>query len=297
MMHAIETRGATCRVGSFEIRSLDLGVPAGSVYGFLGPNGSGKTTTIRLLLGMVRLRGGTVRLLDEDVPARLPAALARIGYVPERPHLYPALSVAEALRFHGAFYGSWDATWAESLRAQLGLRAEQKVGRLSKGESGKLMMLLALAQRPELLILDEPTDGLDPMVRRDLLTAVLEYVAESRATVFVSSHLVHELERFCDWVGVLDDGRLIAQLPIDQFKQGVKRIRFGRAPAPFNGAPFEVLSRSVDPVGSGELWVVRNWRDDMGSYLAGTGAEVREVIDLDLEDVFVELLRGSRQPV
>jgi ABC-2 type transport system ATP-binding protein len=297
MTYAIETRGAGCRAGSFEIGSLDLSVPAGAIYGFLGPNGSGKTTTIRMLLGMLRRRSGSVRLLGLEVPEQLPAALAKIGYVPERPHLYPSLTVAEALRFHGAFYASWDASWAESLRAQFDLRPEQRVGKLSKGEAGKLLMLLALAQRPELLILDEPTDGLDPMVRRDVLTAVLEYVAETRATVFVSSHLVHELERICDWVGVLDRGRLIAQMPVDHFKRGVKRVRFGRAPVLANGGALDVLSRAADPVGAGELWVVRNWSEDTASYLAGEGASVREVIDLDLEDVFVELLRGSRQPV
>jgi len=297
MTQAIETRGLRYRAGSFEIRSLGLSVPAGSIYGFLGPNGSGKTTTIRLLLGMARRVAGEVRLLGHDVPAQLPAALGRIGYVPERPHLYQALTVAEALRFHGAFYPAWDAAWAESLRAQFALAAGQRIGRLSKGEVGKLMILLALAQRPDLLILDEPTDGLDPIVRRDVLTAVLEYVAEMHATVFVSSHLVHELERICDWVGVLDHGSLVAQLPIEHFKSGVKRVRFGTPPVLTNGLHLEVISRGADPVGAGELWVVRNWSDDLGHSLTEAGAHVREVIDLDLEDVFVELLRGSRQPV
>jgi ABC-2 type transport system ATP-binding protein len=121
---------------------LTWSVPTGSILRLPGPERLGKTTTIRLLLGMVRLRGGAISLLGEDVPARLPAALARTGYVPERPHLYPSLTVAEALRFHGAFYRTWDGAWAETLRARFELRPAQRVGRLSKGETGKLMILL-----------------------------------------------------------------------------------------------------------------------------------------------------------
>jgi len=297
MRNAIETRGLSYRAGSFELRDVELSVPAGSIYGFLGPNGAGKTTTIRLLLGMARPAGGAIRLLGHEVPAELPAALARIGYVPERPHVYGALTVAEAMRYHGAFWPDWDGAWADSLRRRFDLPADRRVSRLSKGETGKLLILLALGQRPELLVLDEPTDGLDPMVRRDVLTAVLDYVAETGATVFISSHLVHELERICDWVGVIDHGRLVAELPIDAFKSGVKRIRLAGAPPEPSDAPFTVLSRFDDGLATGETWVVRGWQDPMRQYFTGAGATVRDVVDLDLEEVFVELLRSSRHAV
>src|SRR5690606_4904666 len=233
------------------------------IYGFLGPNGAGKTTTIRVLLGMTRRDGGDVRLLGHSIPGELPGALARIGYVPERPHGYPSLTVADALRCHAAFHHRWDGVWAEQLRRQFELPLERRVGHLSKGESGKLMMLLALAQRPELLVLDEPTDGLDPMVRRDVLTAVLDYVADVGATVFISSHLIHELERICDWVGVLDRGRMVTQMPIEAFKGGVKRIRVSGGNAHGGEAPFAVLSRSADAMAASETWVVRGWSDPM----------------------------------
>jgi len=294
--NAIEVRGLSYRAGrSFEISGLDLNVPAGSIYGFLGPNGAGKTTTIRLLLAMTRRLAGEVRLLGHDVPREVAQALARTGYVPERPHLYPALTVAESLRLHAGFFQRWDATWADQLQRSFGLPGDRPVGSLSKGEAGKLLILLALAQRPELLILDEPTDGLDPMVRRDVLTAVLDYVAETGATVFISSHLVHELERMCDWVGVLDHGRLVAEMPIQSFKSGVKRIRLTGSPEHVEDAPFAVLSRMAEPLGPGETWVVRGWRDPMRQYFEGSNAAVRDVVDLDLEEVFVELLRSSRQ--
>src|SRR5207244_9466350 len=137
-------------------------------------------------------------------------------------HLYPSLTVAEALHFHAAFYPTWDWKWADELVLQFQLDRGGLLSRLSKGEMGKLEMLLALAQRPELLVLDEPTDGLDPVVRRDVLGAVLNYVTDVQATVLISSHLVHELERICDWVGLMDGGRLIAELPMQDFKHGLK---------------------------------------------------------------------------
>jgi ABC-2 type transport system ATP-binding protein len=297
MSNAIEVRGLRYRAGkTFAIRDLALNVPAGSIYGFLGPNGAGKTTTIRLLLGMTKPEAGEIRLLGQRVPSDVHVALARIGYVPERPHLYPALTVEEAMRCHAAFFDRWDAAWATQLLRMLELPLERRVGKLSKGETGKLMMLLALAQRPELLILDEPTDGLDPMIRRDVMTALMDYVAQSGATVFISSHLVHELERMCDWVGVLDHGHNVAEMPMDAFKGGVKRLRVAEAPAGVSAdAPFTVLTRSRDALAPTETWVVRGWDDPMRDYFDVNGAQVREVDDLDLEDVFVELLRSSRE--
>ena len=294
MTHAIRTRDLSYSAGAhFEIQNLSLTVPAGAVYGFLGPNGSGKTTTVRLILGLLRPDRGMIEVLGHDVPRQTPAALARIGYVPERPHIYPSLTVAEAMRFHAAFHTRWDAAWASDLAATFLLRGDARVGTLSKGEMGKLMMLLALAQRPELLVLDEPTDGLDPVVRRDMLESVLGYVAEHGATVFISSHLVHELERICDWVGVMDRGRLVAELPMQTFKDGIKRLRIAGAPAELGSAPFVLLKRDRG-LDATEDWIVRGWRPEMRTYIEGAGAAVREVIDLDLEDGFVEMLRAAR---
>jgi ABC-2 type transport system ATP-binding protein len=294
--NAIELDGVAWRAGrSFAIQDLSLRVPRGSIYGFLGPNGSGKTTTIRIFMGMIRPRRGEIRVLEGRVPRDMPSILARVGYVPERPHLYSSLTVEEALRYHASFFPLWDGHWARELTDRLGLDPGRKIARMSKGENGKLLILLALAQRPDLLVLDEPTDGLDPVVRRDVLTAVLDYVSETGATVFISSHLVHELERMCDWVGVLDDGRLVAELPMQSFKNGIKRLRVQDAPDTAHDAPFVVLSRTAgNGIVQGETWVVRGWEDPMRAYFDGIGARVRDVVDLDLEEGFVELLRSSR---
>ncbi len=296
MNKAIELAGVRWRAGkSFSLKALDLNVPTGSIYGFLGPNGSGKTTTIRLLMGMMKPHGGQIHVLGMPSPRQLPDILKRVGYVPERPHVYPALTVGEQLRYHSSFFPLWDGGWAKELMGRLRLDADRKIARMSKGETGKLLMLLALAQRPDLLVLDEPTDGLDPVVRRDVLGAVLDYVSETNATVFISSHLVHELERICDWVGVMDNGQLLAELPMQRFKNGIKRIRVHGPPELAEEAPFTILSRErVNGPGSGETWIVRGWEDPMRYYFDRVGATLRDVIDLDLEESFVELLRSAR---
>jgi len=165
---------------------------------------------------------------------------------------------------------------------------------LSKGQKAKLMILLALAQCGELLVLDEPTDGLDPVVRRDILSALLTYVSERGATIFISSHLVHELERVCDWVAVMDNGRLITESPMEKLKHGTKRLVVTGAPRDLTNPAFRMLARETAN-GAGESWVVGDWEPDMASYIEGLGASVRDVIDLDLEDGFVELLRSFRR--
>jgi ABC-2 type transport system ATP-binding protein len=294
--YAIETRGLGRSLGKgFELRDVNLKVPTGSIYGFLGANGSGKTSTIRCLMGLLKATSGSISLLGADVPQQLPSALARVGYVPEKLHLFEKLTVEEMIRFHSvAFEARWDAERGEALRKEFRLRPDTKIQRLSKGEAGKLMIMLALAQRPELLILDEPTDGLDPVVRRDVLSAVLDYVADAGATVFISSHLVFELERICDWVGVLDAGTIVAELPMQVFKDGLKRLRVSNVPAQLPDAPFVVLGRQTT-LGSVEEWVVRGWNPAMQQWFAGVSCELRDVIDLDLEEGFVELLRAARR--
>ena len=295
MSHAISIDNLAYRAGKhFAIRDLHMRVPNGAVYGFLGPNGSGKTTTIRLLLGMLPASDGAITVLGHEMPRGAHHALANIGYVPERVHLYQMLTVGEAMRYHASFYKRWDPTEAERLRRSFDLREEQRIGRLSKGEAGKLMMLLALAVRPELLVLDEPTDGLDPVVRRDVLAALLEYVSANGATVLISSHLIHEQERVCDWIGVMDGGRLVTEMPMHAFRGGIKRLRIAGAPPHASSTPFGILARR-STAGREEEWVVRDWRDDMTSWFSSGDAALREVVDLDLEETFVETLRAARE--
>lgn len=297
MTLAIEAAGLCYRPGkSFAIDDLALNVPRGSIYGFLGPNGAGKTTTIRLLLGLERADSGRVTVLGESMPDRAPDVLARIGYVPERPHLHRFLTVAESMAFHAAFFPTWDQAWALELLRQFALPVSRALSQLSKGEMGKLLILQALAQRPELLVLDEPTDGLDPVVRREVLSAVVDYVADRGATVLISSHLIHELERLTDWVGVMDRGRLVAEYPMERLKNGIKRVRLRGAVDRLVGLPFTVLSRNGNHAESA-VWVVDNWEPAMASWVGDRGVSIEGIDDLDLEEGFVERLKARREEV
>jgi ABC-2 type transport system ATP-binding protein len=293
MSLAIDVRDLHYRAGkSFEIRDLAMKVPNGAIYGFLGANGAGKTTTLRMIMGLLRPISGQITVLGHPIPQESPSMLAKVGYVPERPHLYKHLTVGEQLAFHAAFHARWDAPLARQLADDFQLDDAQTIGRLSKGETGKLLMLLALAQRPDLLVLDEPTDGLDPVVRRDVLGALLGFVSRDGASVLVSSHLVHELERMCDWVGVLDHGQIVAELPMQTFKNGIKRLRVSQAPAMLPESPFVLVERQQS--GRFEQWLVRGWQTPMTQWVEGVGATLHEVIDLDLEEGFVEMLRTAR---
>ncbi len=295
MSSAINVSNLRYRPGSgFAIDNLSFAVPKGSIYGFLGANGSGKSTTIRTLMGMTRPDSGDVQVLGRSVPDQMPEILARVGYVPERPHLYRRLTVAQSLKIHAGFFPSWDALEAMRLVERFGLNLSLPIQRLSKGEVGKLMVLQALAQRPELLILDEPTDGLDPVVRRDLYEAILEYVADGDVTVFVSSHLVHELERICDRIAILDHGCLVEEGPIEVFKGGIRRLRISGVGAPPAGLPFRILRRDQETMGRGEDWLVMGWDDEMSHVFDASDLELTAITAFDLETGFVELLRANR---
>ena len=296
MSTAIETDSLCYRPGKgFELDHLTISVPSGAVYGFLGPNGSGKTTTIKLLLGLLRGSSGSISVLGKTIPKDSHIALGNIGYVPEAPHLYASLRVDQAMHYHQGFYESWDHDLAASLLDRFSLRPRQRLGSLSKGELRKVMILLSLAHRPRLLVLDEPTDGLDPVIRRDILDALRENVNHGDCTVFLSSHLVHELETICDWIAVVDQGRLVTEVPMTTFRNEIKILEFDHAPTSVADPPFEILRQTKAVDGTAEQWVVRGWQAGMESFVGGRGGSLRDVIDVDLENGFVELLRSFRR--
>jgi len=287
---ALLTRGLSRRVSrGFAVADVSMTVPAGAIYGLLGPNGAGKTTTLRLVLDLLRPDRGEVEILGVDARRHPARARMRVGYVPERPAMPEWMTVERVMRHHAAFYPGWDPAYAGALRGRLRLDPGQRVRHLSKGEAGKLGLLLALSHHPALLLLDEPTDGLDPVARREFTELLLEYVSDTGATVLISSHLVHELERFADRVGVMDGGRLVAETPLEALRGSIKRLRVEAAPGMLGPLPFTLLSR--EPHGREEVWAVRGWEPGMGGDLATRGVALRGVMDLDLEECYVALLR------
>ncbi len=224
------------------IRGLDLRVPAGVVYGFLGRNGAGKTTTIRMLMGMLAPHQGQIEILGalrQRVTAR---DRRRIGYVSQEQHFYPWMTVRQLERFVGGFYPTWSTAAFDQLLAQLNIDSKQTVGTLSGGTKMKLAMALALAHRPRLLILDEPTAGVDPIARREILTLLKAEARERGRTVFFSTHHISEVEDIGDWVGILHEGRMLYQGRVDELSLWVRRM------PDIPPGPFRLLLREPDAV-------------------------------------------------
>ena len=200
------------------LNNVSLYVPRGCVFGLVGENGAGKTTLIKHILGLLRAESGTVRVLGMDPVADPVGVLGSVGYLSEQPDLPGWMRVDELIRYTQAFYPNWDATYAEQLRKQFGLDSTQRIKTLSKGQRAKAGLLAAQAHRPKLLLLDEPSSGLDPMVRRDILEAVIRTVADEGRTVFFSSHLLEEIERVSDYIAMLHQGRVVLCGSLDEIK-------------------------------------------------------------------------------
>lgn len=215
----VSVQGLSRRFGAnLALDSVDLYIPRGGVYGLLGVNGAGKTTLIKHLLGLLRTQQGAVRVFGLDPVADPVGVLSQIGYLSEEPDLPGWMHVDEFLRYMRAFYPNWDDAYAEDLRMTFGLDPAARVESLSKGQRARAGLLAALAHRPPLLLLDEPSSGLDPVVRRDIVDAILRTVADEGRTVLFSSHLLDEVERVADHVTVLNRGRISLSAPLDEVK-------------------------------------------------------------------------------
>jgi ABC-2 type transport system ATP-binding protein len=223
--NVIEACGLTRRFGSkLALNNVSLQIPRGRVFGLVGENGSGKTTLIKHILGLLRAEGGSVRVFGFDPVADPVAVLGRIGYLSENRDLPAWMSVGELLRYTQAFYPKWDASYAEDLRRQFDLDPTAKIKNLSRGENAKAGLLIALAYRPELLLLDEPSSGLDPLVRRDILEAIIRTTAEEGRTVFFSTHLLDEVERVADDIAMMFDGQVVLKGSLDEIKESHHRL-------------------------------------------------------------------------
>jgi ABC-2 type transport system ATP-binding protein len=274
------------------LNGVSLYVPRGSVFGLVGENGAGKTTLIKHILGLLRAEEGTVRVFDMD-PVRSPVeTLGRIGYLSEQPDLPGWMRVDELLRYSQAFYPRWDAAYAEDMRAKFGLNPAQRIKTLSKGQQAKAGLLIAQAHRPELLLLDEPSSGLDPLVRRDILEAVIRTVADEGRTVFFSSHLLEEIERVSDHIAMLHHGKLAWCGPLDEIKAQHRffTLRFADAqatPPVLAGARcFSGLGREWSVIGNGH-------RQELPLSAAAAGAEIVAERAPSLHEIFVAYAGGS----
>jgi ABC-2 type transport system ATP-binding protein len=201
---------------NWALRDCTLEIPTGSVTALVGPNGAGKTTLLRLAVGLIKPSTGSIEVFGHEPRSDANIVLPRIGFVAQEHPLYRGLSIADTLKLGRKLNSSWDDDAARARVDGLGLRLDHKVGQLSGGQQAQVALTLALAKRPELLVLDEPVASLDPLARREFLQSVMEAVAESGMTVLLSSHIVADLERVCDHIVILAKGHTQLAGPIDE---------------------------------------------------------------------------------
>ena len=289
----IEVSGLTRRFGNkLALNNVSLQVSRGRVFGLVGENGAGKTTLIKHVLGLLKAESGSVQVFGLDPVAAPVAVLSRIGFLSENRDLPPWMRVGELLRYTQAFYPKWDTAFAEELREQFGLDPSARIKNLSRGENAKAGLLIALANRPELLLLDEPSSGLDPLVRRDILEAIIRTVADEGRTVFFSTHLLDEVERVADDVAMMFDGQMVLKGPLDEVKENHHRLVL-RFDSPQAAAPKVPGVLSI--AGSGQEWTVicNGSRQETVAAAARLGGRVVLEETPSLDEIFVARAGGK----
>ena len=272
------------------VSELNLKIQPGAVYGFLGRNGAGKTTTMRLLLGLMRPTKGSARVLglDPASEADLMRILHRVAFVPQRKQLYPWATPTELVRMNKGFFPRWSDEAAARLAQRLEIPMKTIFKKLSIGNQSKVALLLALAQEAEVLILDEPTAGLDPvMVDEILRTLVEDHISQGR-TIFLSSHHLGEVEQICDWVGILEEGRLLLESRLEEIRQEFRLVTASGEGLPVAPSP-DVLSATSD--GRFRRYVLARDAERFVADLRNQGATILEISPLGLRELFLHLVR------
>lgn len=223
---AVEINGLTKRYrGKAVVDKLSLSIPRGSVYGLIGPNGAGKSTTLKSLMRLIKISSGSASILGHDVHSDFQAVKSRLGYVPETHHIYRWMKVKRVIAFTRSFYPGWNDEFCNQMLQMMELDPDKKVKQLSKGMLAKLALLLAVSHEPELLVLDEPLSGLDPIVRDEFIDGVLKTICERDTTVIFSSHTIGDVQRLADSVGILFNGRLLVNDSTEAIVNKTKQIQ------------------------------------------------------------------------
>jgi ABC-type multidrug transport system ATPase subunit len=288
---AIEAEGVSRSYGdTAALTDFTLRVPRGSIYGFLGRNGAGKTTAIKILTGLIKPDQGTVRVLGTNPFAFTAQDRERVGYLSERQILPANMRAGGLFTLCAPFYARWDQTLVDRLVASFRLDLRKKIRTLSQGAQRQVAFILALAPRPELLILDEPASTLDVVARREFLDEILDLLRQEGPTIFLSSHILSDIERVADHIGILVDGKLKVNEPLDQLKETVKRVRFYGFDR--DAAAFQVPG-AMRAQRSENEWLITLRCTDSNLLAAAArpwGAQY-EIQGLSLEEIFIDLCR------
>lgn len=295
--YVLETQGLTKYFSNkAALESFDLKIPQGCICGFVGRNGAGKTTAIKLLLGFLEPTSGSSSVLGCDSMALTPQIRQRIGYVTEGHRLFRGMTIAQLEKFQKPFFRQmWDDKFFSEMIEYFELSKKQKIKHLSNGQRAQVSLALALAPHPELLIMDDPTLGLDPAIRRQFLQGIIRLIMQQGRTVLFSSHILSDVERVSSRIVVLDKGRLRANCSIDKFRESVKKAKFSfKGEIPVNIEiegllNYKILGHELEVV------LVETPDEKIAEWAKINRAESYENIAMNLEDQFIEFTEPKRR--
>jgi ABC-2 type transport system ATP-binding protein len=292
---AFELSGVSKKYRYFTLEDIHLKLPRGQIMGLIGANGAGKSTTIRVLMGLVHQDSGEVRVLGHRMPAEQVAAKWDIGFASEDMRLYDSMTLDWHMSFIQSIYPSWDASYAQILLKRFGLRAEQKMKGLSHGQRVKAALLLVLARKPKLLVLDEPTTGLDPVARHEILRELTGVMAEEGRSILFSSHNTQDVEQISDQITFIDRGRIIDSMDKETYLDRWRRLRL-EVPL---GIELPPLPGIVGVQRQGRLAVATSnaFVPDLAHAYEDTGVRVQSIENMTLEEIFVANVEHSREEV
>jgi len=270
--------------GNVAVDSVSLDVPQGTVYALLGRNGAGKSSLVRCMVGQQKPQTGQVSLFGEDAWNRRAHIMERVGIVPEEADAPPEMTVGQIADFCGEVYSRWNREAVNARLERFSIKPKAKFGTLSKGQKKQVMLAMALAASPELLVLDDPTLGLDVVARKSLFDEVISELADRGTTIFITTHDLAGVEALADRAGILKDGRLVLDEEMETLKSRFRRIRFANAPVAL--ASGNLLAASVTQWGSGTEAVISNY-DDVAFERFRSTTNVADVAPMSLEEIFI----------
>ena len=285
----LEARSLRRHYGSvLAVDGVDLNVRAGEIYGFLGINGAGKSTTIRILMGIISAEAGTIRLLGKTSHRTTVAQKQQIGYVSQEQNFYPWMTCKTLGRFVGSFYPSWDKAEFFRLLELFDIPAGRRISQLSGGMRAKLALAMAIAPHPQILILDEPTAGLDPVARRDFMEIIVAQARQHQRTTFFSSHLIDEVERCADRIGIIQSGRMRFEGSLGDLRSQVRRVTFSEQPIDLP-SHFEIWNERVI-----DSKISRTYRANADAWTELDSGDGMSIDSLSLEDIFIACVGSKR---
>ena len=293
----LETKGLTKYFSKkAALENFDLQIPRGCICGFVGRNGAGKTTAIKLMLGFLKPTAGNSTVLGCDSISLTPQVRRRIGYVAEGHRLFRWMNISQLENFQKPFFdGQWDDKFFSEMIEYFELSKKQKIKHLSNGQRAQVSLALALAPHPELLIMDDPTLGLDPAIRRQFLQGMIRLIMKQGRTVLFSSHILSDVERVSSRLVVIDKGRLRAHCSIDQFRESILKVKLSFAKSVPTNIDIEGLLNHRVLGNELELILVGTPQEKVANWATSAGAENYEVIPMNMEDQFIEFTEPKKR--